>query len=233
MSTYFKWTPLEAPVRQLWRLVEGIRPSKYTVDTVEATLRYRNRLLSARAGDEWTKTQHPGFLIIPQNQNRTFANLTLTPANWLILSNDTSIQVQNTFPAVALPNTPTAAQGFGGDIAGLPLNFQRRGRYYTDAASATMRFVQGWDLGLGYSYQQNDLTSYMAFQNDSSTNYVVDEPNVPYKQLSQVSRVVALVLFANMPVAFVAGAMMRLHGFSPILESFTVHTHTFFGLRFC
>jgi hypothetical protein len=157
-----------------------------TSDTAGAALRYHNRLLSARMGDEWTKTQHPGFLIVPQNQNRTFANLTLTPANWLVLSNDTSITVQNTFPAVALPNTPTAAQGFGGDIAGLPLDFQRRDRFYTDAASATMRFIQGWDLGLGYSYQQNNLTSYMAFQNDSSVNYVADEPNVPYKQLSQV-----------------------------------------------
>jgi hypothetical protein len=157
-----------------------------TSDTAGAALRYRNHLLNARAGDEWTKTQHPGFLIVPQNQNRIFANLSLTPASWLVLSNDASIIVQNTFPAVALPNSPTAAQGFGGDIAGLPLNFQRRDRFYTDAASATIHYVPGWDLGLGYSYQQNNLNSYMAFQNDSSTNYVVDEPNVPYKQLSQV-----------------------------------------------
>jgi predicted CXXCH cytochrome family protein len=157
-----------------------------TSDTVGAALRYRSRLLNARLGDEWTKTHHPGFLIVPQNENRFSANLTLTPASWLVLSNDANIIVQNTFPAVALPNTPTAAQGFGGDISGLPLDFQRRDRFYTDAASATMRFVPGWDLGLGYSYQQNNLNSYMAFQNDSSVNYVVDEPNVPYKQLSQV-----------------------------------------------
>jgi predicted CXXCH cytochrome family protein len=157
-----------------------------TSDTAGAALRYHNRLFSARAGDEWTRTQHPGFLIIPENQNRTFVNLTLTPANWLVFTNDTSILVQNTFPVVPLPNSPTAAPGFGGDISGLPLDFQRRDRFYTDAASATMRFVPGWDLGLGYSYQQNNLSSYMAFQNDSSVNYVVDEPNVPYKQLSQV-----------------------------------------------
>jgi hypothetical protein len=157
-----------------------------TSDAAGAALRYRNRLWTARAGDEWTKTQHPGFLIVPQNQNRIFANLSLTPASWLVLSNDASILVQNTFPAVALPNSPTAAQSFGGDIAGLPLDFQRRDRFYTDAANATMRFVPGWDLGLGYSYQQNNLTSYMAFQNDSSVNYIDDEPNVPYKQLSQV-----------------------------------------------
>ena len=157
-----------------------------TSNTAGLALRYHNRLLSARAGDEWIKTNHPGFLIVPQDENRTFANLTLTPANWLVLSNDASIIIQNAFPAVPLPNSPNAAQGFGGDISGLPAGFQRRDRFYTDAASATMRFVSGWDLGVGYSYQQNNLTSYMAFQNDSSTNYVVDQANVPYKQLSQV-----------------------------------------------
>jgi hypothetical protein len=48
------------------------------------------------------------------------------------------------------------------------------------------------ELGLGYSYQQYNFTSYMAFQNDSGTatatgpiNYILDEPNVPYKQITQ------------------------------------------------
>jgi hypothetical protein len=49
-----------------------------------------------------------------------------------------------------------------------------------------LRLVPGWNLGLGYSYQQNNLTSYMAFQNDSAAGYVVDEPAVLYKQISQV-----------------------------------------------
>jgi hypothetical protein len=40
-------------------------------------------------------------------------------------------------------------------------------------------------MGLGYSYQQNNLTTYMAFQNDSSTGYILDEPAVPYKQITQ------------------------------------------------
>ena len=150
-------------------------------------LRYRNHVFSARVGDEWTKTQHPGFLIIPEDQNRTFADIWLTPAHWLTFSNDTSIIVQNSFANVPLPNTPNASsQGFGQDISGLPPVFQRRDRFYTDAASATLQPVSGWDLAVGYSYQQNNLTSYMAFQNDSSTGYILDEPNVPYKQLSQV-----------------------------------------------
>lgn len=40
-------------------------------------------------------------------------------------------------------------------------------------------------LGLGYSYQQNNLATYMAFQNDSATGYILDEPLVPYKQIAQ------------------------------------------------
>jgi predicted CXXCH cytochrome family protein len=141
---------------------------------------------NARAGYEWTGTDHPGYLIVPKSNNRVFASVWLTPKPWLTFSNDTSINVQNAFPSPALPSTPSLAQGFGGDISGLPANFQRRDRFYTDAASAEIRPLPVWNLGLGYSYQQNNLTTYMAFQNDSSTNYVVDEPSVPYKQLSQV-----------------------------------------------
>jgi hypothetical protein len=75
------------------------------------------------------------------------------------------------FPAIPLPNTPG--------------NFQRRNRLYTETASAALRFMQGWYVGLGYSYQENDLTTYMAFQNDSGVGYLIDEPAVPYKQISQ------------------------------------------------
>jgi hypothetical protein len=160
-------------------------PSSFS-NTLGLTLHYHNRLWNARAGDEWTGTHQPGFLIVPQSDNRTFADVWYTPRNWLAFTNDASIVVQNDFADVPLPNTPGAAPGFGGDIAGLPPAYQRRDRFYTEAASATMRFVPDWNLALGYSYQQNNLTSYMAFQNDSSTGYVLDEPNVPYKQISQV-----------------------------------------------
>ena len=157
-----------------------------TSDTAGVALRYQSSLLNAGVGDEWVRTHHPGFLIVPQDENRIFADLTLTPKSWLVFSNNARITVQNAFPAVPLPNTPNAAQGFGGDISGLPVDFQRRNRFYSDTASATMRFVTGWDLGVGYSYQQNNLNTYMAFQNDSAVNYVVDQANVAYKQLSQV-----------------------------------------------
>ncbi len=158
-----------------------------TSNTTGVELHYAyGGMWNARAGYEWTGTDHPGYLIVPKSNSRVFASVWLTPKPWLTLSNDTNIDVQNAFPAPALPNTPTAAPGFGGDISGLPANFARRDRVYTDAASAAIHPLPAWNLGLGYSYQQNDLNMYMAFQNDSSVNYVVDQANVPYKQLSQV-----------------------------------------------
>jgi hypothetical protein len=157
-----------------------------TSNMASLDLRYRSKLWNARAGYEWTGTDHPGFLIVPGSSSRMFANIWLTPAPWLTFSNDTSIDVQNAFPSPSLPNSPSLAQGFATDISGLPANFQRRNRIFIDSANVEIQPLQAWGLGLGYSYQQNNLKTYMAFQNDSSTNYVVDEPLVPYKQLSQV-----------------------------------------------
>lgn len=141
-------------------------------NTAGLALRYHDRgLWSARAGYEWTGTDQPGYLVVPHSNNRISANVTLTPAAWLSFSNDTNLVVQNAFSAIALPNTP-------GD-------FQRRNRYYFNTTSATLRPVPDWSLGLGYSYQQNNLTTYMAFQNDNAVEYVFDQPAVLYKQISQ------------------------------------------------
>ena len=151
--------------------LQTVIPSSFS-NTTGLALRYHDRgLWSARAGYEWTGTHDPGYLIVPQSNNRIFTDVTLTPAKWVTFTNDTSIIVQNAFPAIALPNTP-------GD-------FQRRNRFYIETASATLRPLPDWNLGLGYSYQQNNLTTYMAFQNDSSVGYVFDQPAVPYKQISQ------------------------------------------------
>jgi predicted CXXCH cytochrome family protein len=159
-------------------------PSSFS-NTFGMALRYHDRgNWSARVGDEWTGTHDPGYLIIPQSNNRTFADIWLTPRNWLVLSSDTNIIVQNDFTAVPLPNTPGESPGIGADIAGLPPNFQRRDRFYYETLSATFRPRPAWNLGLGYSYQQNDLNTYMAFQNDSSVGYVLEEPLVPYKQIT-------------------------------------------------
>jgi predicted CXXCH cytochrome family protein len=151
-------------------------PSSFS-NTTGLALRYRDHSYwSARAGYEWTGTHNPGYLIVPQSNNRVFANVTLTPIQWLVLTNDTSIILQNAFPTIALLRS---------DGSGLTDGFQRRNRFYTDTASVTFRFVQAWNLGLGYSYQQNNLATYMAFQNDSAAGYVLDQPTVPYKQVVQ------------------------------------------------
>lgn len=126
---------------------------------------------SDRAGYEWIGTHDPGYLIVPKSDNRIFNNFAVTPGTWLTFANDTNIVVQNAFPAIALPNNP-------GD-------FQRRNRLYINTASATVRALPEWNLALGYSYQQNDLNTYMAFQNDSAAGYVYDQPAVPYKQIVQ------------------------------------------------
>jgi predicted CXXCH cytochrome family protein len=165
--------------------LQTVIPSS-TSNTAGLALRYRaSSLWNARVGYEFTGTNQPGYLIVPGSDNRVFADLWITPRPWLTFSNDLSIDAQNAFPADPLPDTPTAAPGFGGDIAGLPPTFQRRDRFYTDAASATLHAPHNWNYALGYAYLQNNLTTWMAFQNDASVNYVVDEPNVPFRQLTQ------------------------------------------------
>jgi hypothetical protein len=79
-------------------------------------------------------------LIVPQSNNRAFADVSLTPTKWLVFTNDTSIILQNAFAAIPLLRS---------DGTGLASDFQRRNRFYTDTASATLRFVPGWNLGVG------------------------------------------------------------------------------------
>jgi predicted CXXCH cytochrome family protein len=160
-------------------------PSTFS-NTTGLALRYRDfRLWSARAGYEWTGTHDPGYLIVPQSNNRIFADVSVTPVGWLTFDNDLSIIVQNAFPSPALPNTPDQAPDFGAGISGLPPNFQRRNRFYYETASFTLPLRTNWNADLGYSYQQDNLTTYMAFQNDASVGYVLDQPLVPYKQITQ------------------------------------------------
>ncbi len=145
-------------------------PSSFS-NTTGMALRFHRGYWSARGGYEWTGTHDPGYLIVPRSNNRTFADVSLAPVHWLTFASDTSVIVQNASANIPLPNTP-------GD-------FQRHNRFYTETASATLHPAPAWDLGLGYSYQQQNLATYMAFQNDTSVGYVVDEPAVPYKQITQ------------------------------------------------
>jgi predicted CXXCH cytochrome family protein len=165
--------------------LQYVVPSSFS-NTTGLALRYHDRSTwSTRLGYEWTGTHDPGYLLVPKTNNRVFADAWYTPTPKLVFANDLNIIVQNNFAPAALPNTPTEAPGFGGDISGLPPDFQRRDRFYFETLTATLRPVPGWSLGLGYSYQQNNLNTYMAFQNDSGPGYVIDEPHVPYKQVVQ------------------------------------------------
>ncbi len=149
-------------------------PSSFS-NTTGLALRYHpGRSWNARAGYEWTGTHNPGYLLIPKSNNRVFGDVTLTPRRWLIFSNDTSIIVQNAFPII-----------------------QRRNRFYAETADTTLIPVKNWNLELGYSYQQNNLGTYMAFQNDAAAGYVVDEPFVPYRQLTQAYWIQSAYKFKN------------------------------------
>ena len=181
---YYKRSGISRSNATLWPQVYSINnsdlmtviPSSFS-NTTGLALRYHDRgYWSARAGYEWTGTHQPGYLIVPQSNNRTFVNVWLTPTHWLVFTNDTSVILQNAFPDIPLLRS---------DGNGLAGNFQRNNRFYVETASATFHLVPDWNLGLGYSYQQNNLTTYMAFQNDSGVGYVIDEPAVPYKQITQ------------------------------------------------
>lgn len=155
-------------------------------NTIGLALRYHDRgLWSVRAGDEWTGTHDPGYLVVPQSNDRIFTEVTVTPIHWLTFDNDTSVIVQNDFRPAPLPHTPGASPDFGQGISGLPPDFQRRNRFYDETASFNLSLQTNWNASLGYSYQQNNLTTYMAFQNDASAGYVLDEPLVPYRQITQ------------------------------------------------
>jgi len=183
-EVYYRRSSITRSNTSLWPQVYSIDntdlrmviPSSFS-NTTGMALRYHdNGLWSARAGYEWTGTHNPGYLIVPGSNNRIFSDVTLTPKTWISFANDISIIVQNAFPSIPLLRS---------DETGLNGDFQRRDRFYIDTANVSFRPLPDWNLGLGYSYQQNNLNTYMAFQNDSSVGYVLDQALLPYKQIAQ------------------------------------------------
>jgi predicted CXXCH cytochrome family protein len=170
VETYYRRSGITRSNAFLWPQIYSINntdlqrvvPSSFS-NTAGLALHYHGGAWwGGRAGYEFTGTHAPGYLTEPGGSSRVFGNLTLTPAHWLVLTNDVSVIVQNAFPVI-----------------------QRRNRFYAETADAILTAVPNWNLDLGYSYQQNNLATYMAFQNDASAGYVLDEPFVPYRQLSQ------------------------------------------------
>jgi predicted CXXCH cytochrome family protein len=134
-----------------------------TSNTTGLALRYHSgQLWSARVGYNWTGTQNPGYITVPGSNNRIVTNVVVSPAAWLSFSNDANFIIQNAFPAV-----------------------QRSNRFYTETAAVSLHPRPLWDIEFGYSYQQDNLATFMRLMNDPAVNYVLDEPLVPYRQLSQ------------------------------------------------
>jgi hypothetical protein len=158
-SNAFLWPQIYSPDNTD---LQTVVPSSSSNATGLALRYHPSSRWNARAGYEWTGTHNPGYLLVPQSNNRIFGDVTLAPRRWLIFTDDANFIIQNAFPII-----------------------QRRNRFYVDTADATLVLLKNWNLDLGYSYQQNNLGTYMAFQNDTAAGYVVDEPFVPYRQLSQ------------------------------------------------
>jgi len=134
-DVYYRYGSITRSNAPLWPQIYSInntdlyfvQPSSHS-NTLGTALRYRHGgTWSARAGYEWTGTHDPGYLIVPQSNNRIFADVTYTPAPWLSFTNDLSALLQNDFAAVPLPNNPG--------------NFQRRNRLFSETASFTLRPV--------------------------------------------------------------------------------------------
>jgi len=170
-SNAFLWPQIYSPDNTD---LQTVVPSSFSNATGVALRYHTSSRWNARAGYEWTGTHNPGYLLVPRSNNRIFGDVTLAPRRWLIFANDANFIIQNAFPII-----------------------QRRNRFYVDTADATLVPLKNWNLDPGYSYQQNNLGTYMAFQNDTAAGYVVDEPFVPYRQLSQTYWIQSAYKFKN------------------------------------
>jgi len=122
---------------------------------------HSERLWNVRTGYEWTGTHAPGYVTDPGTSHRIFGDLTITPIQQLSFTNDASILLQQSFPAV-----------------------QRSNRIYIDSSFVTVRPVPEWNVTGGYTYIQDNLRTDMRYDNDAGVG-LYTETLVPYKQLSQ------------------------------------------------
>ncbi len=123
---------------------------------------HTDRVWVARAGYEWTGTNDPGYVTDPKTNDRIFGDLTVSPTQWISFTNDASIVLQQSFPAV-----------------------QRSNHLYVDSSFLTIKPIPQWNIGAGYTYMQDNLRTDMRFMNDSAIG-LYTETLVPYKQLNQV-----------------------------------------------
>ncbi len=169
LETYYKRMNITRSDASLWPQISSpnnydpffVIPASFSNIAGLAMHFHTERLWNARAGYEWTGTHHPGYVSDPGTNQRIFGDLTVSPTPWLSFSNDMSIILQQSFPAV-----------------------QRSNRLYVDSAFFTIKPVPQWNIGAGYTYLQDNLRTDMRFMNDSAIG-IYNASLVPYKQLSQ------------------------------------------------
>jgi hypothetical protein len=124
---------------------------------------HRGETWNLRSGYEWIGTHAPGYLIDPQTSHRVFAGGSFTPNQRVSFTEDFSVLRQSDFQ--------TATQQ----------PFPRSNRLYLNTSYVTLRPVQDWSLGVGYSYYQSNLKTDLMFGTDP---FYLD-PLVPFKSISQ------------------------------------------------
>ena len=122
---------------------------------------HSQQLWNVRTGYEWTGTHDPGYISDPGTNQRVFGDVTVSPNQWVSFTNDASVILQQSFPAV-----------------------QRSNRLYLDSTFVTLHPVPRWSMTGGYTYMQDNLRTDMRLMNDSAVG-LFTQPLVPYKQMSQ------------------------------------------------
>jgi hypothetical protein len=167
-------------------------------NTARFTLRFHpSERWTLRSGYEWVGTHHPGYLTDPGTAHRVFAGASLSPTRWLTFSDDFSVLLQSSFPAVPLLQP----------LADGRATFQRDNRLYLNTAYLTLKPVQAWSVGLGYGYYQNSLNSDLVY----GTDPIYQEGLVPFRALSQSYSLFSTYLIKKRAAFELAASHMTSH----------------------
>ena len=169
VETYYKRMNITRSNASLWPQISSpnnfdpffVVPSSFSNIVGMAVHFHTERLWNARAGYEWTGTHSPGYVTDPGTNQRIFGDVTISPVQWLSFTNDGSIMLQQSFPAI-----------------------QRSNRLYVDSTFVNVKPVPRWNIGAGYTYMQENLRTDMRFMNDSAVGTYI-QTLVPYKELDQ------------------------------------------------
>jgi hypothetical protein len=169
LETYYKRLNITRSDTSLWPQISSpdnfdplmVVPRTFSNIAGFALRFHTEQLWNARVGYEWTGTHAPGYVTDPETNHRIFGDLSITPVQWLSFTNDGSIILQQSFPAI-----------------------QRSNRLYVDSTFVTIRPVPKWSIGAGYTYMQDNLRTDMRLMNDAAIGTYI-QPLVPYKEVDQ------------------------------------------------